>query len=46
MRLWPTGGLWRRPDFLRLWGAHTISQFGTQITLLAMPLAVSPETTV
>jgi predicted MFS family arabinose efflux permease len=39
MRLWPKGGLWRRADFLRLWGAHTISQFGTQITLLAMPLA-------
>jgi MFS family permease len=39
MRLWPRGGLWREADFLRLWGAHTISQFGTQITLLAMPLA-------
>ena len=39
MRVWPKGGLWRDADFLRLWGAHTISQFGTQITLLAMPLA-------
>lgn len=39
MRVWPRGGLWRDADFLRLWGAHTISQFGTQITLLAMPLA-------
>jgi MFS family permease len=39
VRAWPRGGLWRDADFLRLWGAHTISQFGTQITLLAMPLA-------
>jgi MFS family permease len=34
----PTGGLWRHGDFLRLWGAQTVSQFGTQITLLALPL--------
>jgi MFS family permease len=32
-------GLWLHGDFLRLWGAQTISQFGTQITLLALPLA-------
>jgi MFS family permease len=38
MRAWPTGGLWRHADFLRLWGAQTISQFGSQITLLALPL--------
>jgi MFS family permease len=38
MRLWPTGGLWRRPDFLKLWSAETVSQFGTQISLLALPL--------
>src|SRR5919106_1995163 len=31
--------LWRNADFLRLWSAQTISQFGTQITLLALPLA-------
>ena len=31
--------LWRSGDFLRLWSAQTISQFGTQITLLALPLA-------
>ncbi len=37
--LWPRGGLWRHADFLRLWSAQTISQFGTQITLLGMPLA-------
>ena len=38
-KLWPTGGLWRHPDFLKLWTAETISQFGSQITGLALPLA-------
>jgi MFS family permease len=38
MRLWPTGGLWRHPDFVKLWSAETVSQFGTQFTLLALPL--------
>ena len=28
----------RNPDFLQLWTAETISQFGTQVSLLAMPL--------
>ena len=37
--LWPHGGLWRHADFLRLWGAATVSQLGSQITLLALPLA-------
>ena len=31
--------LWRHGDFLRLWSAHTISQFGSQVTALALPLA-------
>ncbi len=39
MRLWPQGGLWRHSDFLRLWGAQTISQFGSQISQLGLPLA-------
>ncbi|CAN5282159.1 MFS transporter [soil metagenome] len=39
MRAWPRGGLWRHPDFLRLWSAQTISQLGSQVTLLALPLA-------
>jgi MFS family permease len=30
--------LWRNRDFLRLWSAQTISQFGSQITVLALPL--------
>ena len=39
MRVWPSGGLWRHPDFLRLWSAQTISQFGSQVSQLALPLA-------
>ena len=39
MREWPRGGLWRHPDFLRLWSAQTISQFGSQVSQLALPLA-------
>jgi MFS family permease len=31
--------LWRNGDFLRLWSAQTISQFGSQVTVLALPLA-------
>ncbi|MBA3402183.1 MAG: hypothetical protein H0U05_09380, partial [Actinobacteria bacterium] len=39
MQLWPRGRLWRHPDFLRLWSAKTISQLGSQVTFLALPLA-------
>ncbi len=35
---WPQGGLWRHGDFLKLWTGETISQFGTQISQLAIPL--------
>jgi MFS family permease len=35
---WPTGGLWRHPDFLKLWSAETISQFGSTIDDIAFPL--------
>ncbi len=31
-------GLWRRPDFLRLWVSGTASAFGAQIRFLALPL--------
>jgi MFS family permease len=34
----PPGSLWRHPDFLKLWSAETISQFGTQVSVLAVPL--------
>jgi MFS family permease len=37
--LWPRGGLWRHPDFLRLWSGQTISQLGSQVSGLALPLA-------
>jgi MFS family permease len=37
-RLWPRGGLWRHADFLKLWSAETVSQLGTQVTELALPL--------
>ncbi|MFO7572818.1 MAG: MFS transporter [Gaiellaceae bacterium] len=35
--LWPHGGLWRHPDFLKLWGGETVSMFGTQIGQIALP---------
>ena len=38
MRMWPTGGLWRYGDFLKLWSAETVSQVGTQVSQLALPL--------
>jgi predicted MFS family arabinose efflux permease len=31
------GRLWRHPDFLKLWGGQTISQIGSQLTVLALP---------
>jgi MFS family permease len=33
-----TRSLWRHADFMKLWTAETISQLGTQVTLLALPL--------
>lgn len=33
-----TLSLWRHPDFRKLWAAQTISQIGSQITFLALPL--------
>lgn len=34
----PGRSLFRHPDFVKLWSAETISQFGTQVTFLALPL--------
>lgn len=31
-------GLWRHPDFLKLWTGQTISLAGSQVTTLALPL--------
>lgn len=32
-------GLWRHPDFLKLWAGQTVSDFGTLVTRLALPFA-------
>jgi MFS family permease len=32
------GGLWHHLEFRRLWIGETVSQFGTQVTFLALPL--------
>src|SRR5438093_664971 len=34
-------GLWRMPDFRRLWLSLTITSFGAQITNLALPLTAA-----
>jgi MFS family permease len=33
-----SGGLWRHPDFLKLWAGQTVSLLGSQVTALALPL--------
>jgi MFS family permease len=38
-RLWPRRDLWRHGDFLKLWSGQTISQVGSQVSALALPLA-------
>lgn len=35
---WPSGGVWRHPDFLRLWAAQIASAFGSRITRTALPM--------
>lgn len=37
MRRFLPGGLWRHPDFMKLWGAETVSQLGTHVSQLALP---------
>ncbi len=34
----PRRSLWRDPEFAKLWGAETLSQLGSQVSLLAIPL--------
>lgn len=34
----PSTGLWGNRDFINLWGAETVSQFGSHITPVAIPL--------
>lgn len=31
-------GLWRHPDFLKLWGGQTVSVFGSLVTKVVLPL--------
>jgi len=31
-------GLWRHPDFLKLWAGQTVSLCGSEVTVLALPL--------
>jgi MFS family permease len=37
----PSGALWRHGDFLKLWTGQTVSEFGSQVTLLALPYAAA-----
>lgn len=34
-------GLWSNAEFIKLWSAYTVSQFGSQISLLALPLTAA-----
>ena len=38
MRRLRLGGLWRHRDFVWLWSSQTVSQFGSQVSQLALPL--------
>src|ERR1700730_16420258 len=35
------GGLWRHPEFVKLWAGQTVSRFGSEISLLAIPLTAA-----
>jgi predicted MFS family arabinose efflux permease len=37
--VWPRGPLWRRGDFLKLWAAQSVSDFGARITREGLPFA-------
>jgi hypothetical protein len=37
-KLAPKGALWRQSDFLHLWGAQTVSDFGAWITRTGLPM--------
>jgi predicted MFS family arabinose efflux permease len=36
---WPSGPLWRHGDFMKLWAAQSVSDFGARITREGLPLA-------
>jgi MFS family permease len=35
------GGLWRHPEFVKLWAGQSISMFGSQVSQLAIPLVAA-----
>jgi MFS family permease len=37
MRRFLPGGLWRHGDFMKLWGAETVSQLGNNVSQIALP---------
>jgi MFS family permease len=37
----PTGGLWANADFLKLWTGQSISELGTQVSQLAIPIVAA-----
>src|SRR5450755_278883 len=37
----PLLGLWREPDFLKLWAGQAVSQVGSWITLVGLPLTAA-----
>jgi len=39
----PAGGLWRHADFLRLWCGQSVSELGSQISELAIPLLAAVD---
>src|SRR5437879_8232679 len=36
--IYPKSGLWRHGDFMKLWAGQTLSEFGSQVSQLAIPL--------
>src|SRR5260370_4448550 len=37
----PTGGLWDNADFLKLWTGQSISEVGSQVSALAIPIVAA-----
>jgi predicted MFS family arabinose efflux permease len=37
----PPRGLWREPDFLKLWAGQAVSQMGSWITLVGLPMTAA-----
>ncbi len=37
----PTGGLWSNADFVRLWTGQSISELGSQVSALAIPIVAA-----